>query len=89
MDTGARRRSTPAGARRGKPAAAPGAARWGIQLVASGMLFLLVFIGRGVFPGQAEAVSGEGCFPARRRRCARCCKRTWTWGAGCSRQRPG
>lgn len=56
MDTGVRRRSTPAGARRGKPAAAPGAARWGIQLVASGMLFLLVFIGRGVFPGQAEAV---------------------------------
>lgn len=56
MDTGVRRRSTPAGVRRGKPAATPGAARWGIQLVASGMLFLLVFIGRGVFPGQAEAV---------------------------------
>ena len=56
MDTGVRRRSTPAGARRGKPAAAPGAARGGIQLVASGMLILLVFIGRGVFPGQAEAV---------------------------------
>ena len=56
MNTGVRRRSTPAGARRGKPAAAPGAVRWGVQLVVSGMLFLLVFIGRGVFPGQAEAV---------------------------------
>jgi len=57
MDAGVRRRTTPVRGRRTKPAKDQGSAtRWGIQLLVSGMLFLLVFIGRGVFPGQAQVV---------------------------------
>lgn len=57
MDAGGRRRAAPGRGRRTQPAGGRGgAARWGIQLAVSGILFLLVFIGRGVFPGQAQAV---------------------------------
>lgn len=51
MDAGMRQRT---GARRGRRS--DPAARWSCQLVASVVLFLLVFIGRGVFPGQARTV---------------------------------
>lgn len=57
MDAGVRRRTAPVRGRRTKPTKdGGGATRWGIQLVISGMLFLLVFIGRGVFPGQTQVV---------------------------------
>lgn len=57
MDAGVRRRTAPKRRQPVKPAKAQGGAtRWGIQLVVSGMLFLLVFIGRGVFPGQTQMV---------------------------------
>lgn len=57
MDAGVRRRTAPVRGRRTKPAKDGGSTtRWGIQLLVSGMLFLLVFIGRGVFPGQAQVV---------------------------------
>lgn len=58
MDAGVRRRTAPVRGRRTKPAKQDGGSttRWGIQLLVSGMLFLLVFIGRGVFPGQAQVV---------------------------------
>lgn len=57
MDAGVRRRTAPKGRAPGKQTKPQGGAtRWGIQLVVSGVLFLLVFIGRGVFPGQAQLV---------------------------------
>ena len=59
MDAGIRRRTVPERGRRTNPAGGhSGATRWGIQLAASAMLFLLVFIGRGVFPGQAFRIVG-------------------------------
>lgn len=57
MDAGVRRRAASVRGRRMKPAKSQGGTtRWGIQLVVSGLLFLLVFIGRGVFPGQTQVV---------------------------------
>lgn len=57
MDAGVKRRTSP---KRRQPVKGVktrgGTTRWGIQLAVSGMLFLLVFIGRGVFPGQSQVI---------------------------------